>query len=256
LAFTASDPDTSPDNRRVAYAGPLRLEIVGVTTQRVLRGHDAGRLELQLQISWEPRLEPIVISQSLAKPTATATSGAEIAPLNAQASLDAELHSEQTTVEWGLNLELPPRSEKSIATVRGQLELLAPGRKVTFRFSNLEAADNEQQRQGLAVVTLDTFRRNNQLWEALVRLSYDSASGGFESHRNWFYNNPCRLIDAQGGEIEIAAIDPRIRKENEVGFAYLFDIPDGPDGVKLEYETPAAIIRTTFDYEFRDVPLP
>jgi hypothetical protein len=44
--------------------------------------------------------------------------------------------------------------------------------------------------------------------------------------------------------------------ENEVGIAYLFDLPKGPKGMTLVYQTPTKVFEFPVEYELQNLELP
>ena len=64
------------------------------------------------------------------------------------------------------------------------------------------------------------------------------------------------MLDADGNEIEHAGFETTRQTPNEVGCAYLFDLPDGVSGHTWVYETPAAIVEFPVEYQLEDIALP
>jgi hypothetical protein len=133
---------------------------------------------------------------------------------------------------------------------------LVPGRHATFKFDNVTKADGKSQRLGGVQVTLDNVRKNGAVWEVHMRFALDEANGALQSHRNWVFQNLSYLIDKDGKRIENAGFETTRQSPNEVGVAYLFDMPDGLEGLSWVYETPAAIVDLPVEYELKDIELP
>jgi hypothetical protein len=158
-----------------------------------------------------------------------------------------------------LPFDLPSREVKQIASLRGTLTALVPGRQVQFRFDNLANAAGKSQRRGGVAVTLDAARLNNAIWEIHMLFQLDEANRALESHRGWVFQNVSYLVDADGRRIEQVGFETTRQTPNEVGIAYLFDLPEGKanlDGLSWIYETPAAIVELPVMYEIKKIDLP
>ena len=64
------------------------------------------------------------------------------------------------------------------------------------------------------------------------------------------------LRPSDGHPIDNAGFETTRQSSNEVGIAYLFDLPDGIEGLTWVYETPAAIVELPVEYELKDIELP
>jgi len=89
-----------------------------------------------------------------------------------------------------------------------------------------------------------------------MRFALEEANGSLQSHRNWVFQNLSYLLDKDGKPIENAGFETTRQSPNDVGVAYLFDVPEGLDGLTWVYETPAAIVDLPVDYELKDIELP
>jgi hypothetical protein len=213
-----------------------------------------------VEIAWEPRLRPIRISQPLDTLTAVDANGDPLAtsPM-AQGELEVPVNVGNQAAELQLLFTLPPRSTERIARLSGTLNTVVPGRTETYRFEDLAAAEGTQERRGGATVTLDRLRKNGPIWELYMRVAFDDPSGALESHRGWVLQNMSYLVDEDGTRIEHVGFETTHQNEQEIGLAYLFELPAGLDdlkGLAWEYETPAAIIALPIEYELTDVRLP
>ena len=70
------------------------------------------------------------------------------------------------------------------------------------------------------------------------------------------FQNLSYLVDKDGKPIDNAGFETTRQTPNEVGVAYLFDLPDGIEGLSWVYETPAAIVDLPVEYEIKDIELP
>lgn len=239
----------------VAYAGPFRIEAVGLTAQRSLRFPETSRLQLELEIAWEPRLRPIAVAVPLVDIQATGD-GNQPLEIAALGELGSEITPGTFTTEVYLPFELPPRSVKQIDKLEGSFGALVPGPLEAFQFAELKAGKRESQRRAKATVTLDSVRKNNDLWEFRVILTFDEAAGALESYRGWVFNNPCYLVTKDGQKLQPDLTETVRQAENEVGIAYYFDVQQDLAGLELVYETPTVIMPLRFKYTLEKLPLP
>jgi hypothetical protein len=256
LAIVEREPGERPRRQGAVYSGPFRLQILGVSAQQSLRKPDNKSLKLQMEVAWEPRLRPIAVTQAATEVEATDDGGHKLEMSQPDASLDAEISAGTQATELVLPFALPTRDVSKIATLKGKLLALVPGRQVKFKFDDLAHATGKSQTSGGVQVTIDAIRKNNEVWEIHMRLRLDEDNHALESHRSWALQNLSYLIDKEGVRIENAGLETTLQNKNEVGVAYLFEQANGLDGLTWVYETPAAIVELPIEYEFKDIPLP
>ena len=184
------------------YSGPFRFEPLRVVAQRDLRAADGDWLRVLVEVAWEPKLRPIVMTQPMAK-LEVVDSGGETLPLLLDASAVQEIaaRDDAIAVELQVPLQLPPRDVDRIGAVRGTLGAMLPGKVETFRFDKLLTAKDVQVRHAGARVTLGQVRRYRDLWQVLVRVRFDEAGEALQSHRGWIFRNEAYLEDADGNKI-------------------------------------------------------
>jgi hypothetical protein len=234
----------------------LRIEVLEIQSQRNLRQPQLQSLKLQMEVAWEPRLRPIALSQPVADVKATTDSGQELQVTQPDAVLDVEVPAGTQAAEIVLPFALPPRDAKRITTLRGKLRALVPGRQVKFEFDDLANAAGKSQRRGGVEVTLDAVRKNNAIWEVHMRMTLDEGNEALQSHRGWALQNLSYLVGKNGEQVDNAGFETTSQTANEVGVAYLFDLPEGIEGLTWVYETPAAIVEAPVEYELKDIELP
>jgi hypothetical protein len=256
LSIVTRASDEKPRHGAAYYAGPFRIEILEIQSQRNLRQPQRQSLKLQMEVAWEPRLRPIALSQPAADVVATTDSGAQLEVAQPDAVLDVEVPTGTQAAEIVLPFALPPRDAKRITTLRGKLRALVPARQVKFQFDDLAHAAGKSERRGGVQVTLDDVRKNNAIWELHMRLALDEDSEALQSHRGWAFQNLSYLVGKDGEQIDNAGFETTRQTANEVGVAYLFDLPEGLEGLTWVYETPAAIVELPVEYELKDIELP
>jgi hypothetical protein len=256
LSIVARGNDDRPRKGRAVYQGPFRMEVLEVQSQRSVRQPNQKSLKLQLEFAWEPRLRPIALSQPAADVTATGDDDEELSVSQPESMQDVEVPTGTQAAEIVLPFELPSRNVKKIATLKGKLHALVPGRHAKFQFEDLAKAAGKNKRLGGVQVTLDDVRKNGAVWEIHMRFALDEATGALQSHRGWVFQNLSYLVAKDGSRIENAGFETTRQTPNEVGMAYLFDVADGIEGLSWVYETPAAIVDLPVEYELKDIELP
>lgn len=248
--------DERPRHGAAHYAGPFRIEVLEIQGQRNLRQPNRQSLKLQMEVAWEPRLRPIALSQPVADVSATTDNGETLSVSQPDAVLDVEVPMGTQAAEIVLPFSLPSRDAKRITTLRGKLRALVPGRQAKFEFDDLANAAGKSQRRGGVQVTLDDVRKNNAIWEVHMRMALDEDNEALQSHRGWAFQNLSYLVGEDGEPIDNAGFETTRQTANEVGVAYLFDLPQGIEGLTWVYETPAAIVELPVEYELKDIELP
>jgi hypothetical protein len=245
-----------------SYAGIFRLEPARFEAQRDLRNPQPGSLRFFMEVSWEPRLQPLAILQSMSDTSAVGDSGKEFAPASPRAELETLIRDGASTAELEIPFALPGRDTQKIAVLKGKLVALVPGPATDFRFDELPIVEKNarrqavEQRAGGTVVTLGEVRRNNDVWQVQLRVRFEAPETAMESHRSWILDNQAFFEDAQGNRIEPGGLEHTLRTKDEIGMNYIFDLPEGPQKLSFVYRTPLVILEVPIEYEFRDLQLP
>jgi hypothetical protein len=256
LSIVPRNQADAPRVGRANYSGPFRMEILNIQAERSLRQPKQTSLKLQLEVAWEPRLRPIAISQPAADLHATTDTGDQLTVPEPDAMLDVEVPNGTQAAEITLPLALPKREAKKITSIKGKLHILVPGRQVKFKFDNLATVAGKSQHQGGVQVTVEDVRKNNAVWEVHMKFALDEDNGALQSHRSWVSQNLSYLVDKDGKHIDNGGLETTEQGKNEIGLAYLFDLPEGIDGLSWVYETPAAIVELPVEFEIKDIDLP
>lgn len=246
---------------RAAYRGPLRFAIKDINVTRA-SGDDRGLLRVVLETAWEPRLRPISFALAAAdlkaaddrrRPLAAATPSAEWAT----ASLGG-----QAAIRLSLPFDAPAEDARSLS-LRGRVTALVGGADVVFRFADPAtkpgasvAAAAASQKIGDATVRLESFRRQDDRWQARFRVIYENPHEAVQSHFDWLYTRRAAL--AIGDELrQPSRYDAQAAHEG-VTAMYEFPARDGdrPADFTLEYTTPAVILSLPYEFQFDGIPLP
>ncbi|HND51457.1 MAG TPA: hypothetical protein PLV92_03640 [Pirellulaceae bacterium] len=256
LAVVARGQDDVARKGAAAYSGLFRFEGTRIEATRDLRNPMNQGLKLTVDLSWEPRLQPIVINQPLDQLTIADDEGRAMAIDGREGEIEVTTDGETSSAELVVPIRLPDRSVKKIGSLKGTLQVVAPGRFETFEFTDLEKTKNVEHRRAAVNVAVDQVRKNQDVYEVRMRVKFDAAANSLESHRNWIYSNPAQIVDAEGQPIENAGMEATLQEADEVGIAYQFVLPNGLKGCKFVYTTPVAIIKMPVEYELKNIELP
>jgi hypothetical protein len=249
-------PNQKPRGEGAIYSGPLRFQVHRLQLERDPRLKGDGSLKVGLEICWEPRLRPISIVQKLDALRAVDENGGAVS-VERQGDLPVLVPVGSTAVELELPLTAPPRSVKSIASLKGAVEVLVPGPQQTFEFTSLVDAKKSAQQKHNATVSLDSVRKANDVWEVRLRVKYEEPFDALDSYLvSWILNNEAYLTDPKGARVENGGFETTHRTEDEIGVAYFFEVEKGLDGHKFVYQTPGTIYRLPIDYELKELFLP
>ncbi|MGE0610702.1 MAG: hypothetical protein AB7O62_26665 [Pirellulales bacterium] len=242
-------------DRALSYSGPFCIEATRMESQVDLRSPRNRVLQIELDLAWEPRLKPIHVELPLSKLEVVDETGAELAVSDNEASLDATVIPGTSSTQFNLALDLPRRSVQRIERLKGQFQALLPGRVETFKFDDFKKS-NQERRQGAVVVTLQSVRRNNDVWEFRVLVKFDDAAGSLQSHFGWVHNNPAYLVGKDGQERQPDGTETTRQTEDEAGMSYLFGLDGKLSDYEFVYKTPTVIVPLPVDFELKELELP
>ena len=256
LALVARPQPQLPRLGRGVYVGAFRMEAVGLTAHRDRRDPTQHTLQVDLEVAWEPRLRPIVVHVPLENLRALDERNQPLTLSAGREELEINVTPGAKSLDLPLHFQLPGREVSKIASLKGQLQVLLPGRVVECRFDKLVGAQRVEQRRAAVTVTLEQVRRNQQLWELRVRVAFDQPAHALESHRNWIFNNEAWIEAPDNEKIAYAGLETTSQTEREVGVAYLFSVPDGLAGHTFVYRTPSSVLNVPVPFELIDLELP
>lgn len=217
-----------PRSEGVSYVGPFRFEPLRVVSTRGLRDTNESAIDLHIEISWEPKLGPIVLSQEIDELEVIDDGGIPVLPITDQESIDIEVVPGSQAIDLVLPLELSLLMADAIESVKGTLNALIPGKRHTFQFEQIAGAIEKQQAtKGDTTVTFERFFKNNAIWELQMRLEISNAGEALASHRGWVFDNPSYLLTPEGKRIDHVGLETTMQSDTEVGLAFLFDL-DSP----------------------------
>lgn len=260
LAFVAAAGTKGPPSKSaagaVSYNEAFRIEAKRVTTTRSPTSAEPGELRVELEVAWEPRLRPLFLTSKMSKVTAVDDKGQTIEPGNRELATEIPPQGKSCRAEIALAFQAPPRSVQAIKTLEGTLEVLVPAEMHPFRFTKLNEGGKQEQKAAAVTVTIEEPRKNNDLIQIALTLKYDNPANALESHRAWFYKNPCYLEAADGTKTPPGTIELTRQSSDELMMNLLF-APEGEwEKQTLVYQTPADILVLPVTYRFTDLPLP
>lgn len=245
-----------PRAAAAAYGGPFRFAPVAIAAKRDLRTAGAESLLLTEEISWEPRVRPMILRQPLSSVRAVDENGKPIEAADAKAGIEATAGEDKVAVELALPLVLPPRATKEIAQLKATLSAVLPGKIESFTFDDLTKAKNVEKRVAGTTVTLEEVRKNGDIYQVRIRVRFDEAGEALQSHRGWIFKNPAYLEDEQGKPIPYDIYETTRQTKNELGIAYCFALDAPPEKMKFVYKTPTLILPVDIEYTLKGVKLP
>jgi hypothetical protein len=245
----------TPRSARASYPGVFRVEATEIQAQRNLRA-GSGYLRVRLELNWEPRLMPILVRQPYSEVQVLADDGSPIQVTSPEGAAEVPIQSTVAGIDLVLPLQLPERSVKQIASLKGRFYAVIPGREESFEFGELPTARNVSRQRGGMEVTLERVRQNGTVYEFRVRLRLLNTQDTFQSHLDWVSNNVVYLVNSRGEKIEQPNFERYLEREREVGYGYLFPVPDDLKDYQLVYRVPVSLVTVPVDYELHEIPLP
>ncbi len=261
LALTERSENETPRAKRATYAGPLRMEVTRLVCERKPNVDPSATLHIHLAIAWEPRLAPILFIQPVKTIQAVDDQGRQL-------HFDVSDPQIEVSVEGGTGVELmfpftaPPRDATAITSIKGTLTALLAGKLEPFEFDKLADAAKPgfkplEIKKDTAHVILDQVRKNNEIWEVLVRVRFDDAEKSLEPHLGWISQNEAYIVGPDKNPIEKAGFFVNSRTDKEIGLGYQFELPEtGLDGCTFVYKSASSIHSVLVPYELKNLTLP
>jgi hypothetical protein len=253
MGITAGTPPKQP---LIQYVGPFRVAFKQLTEVRDLQAGTTAA-NAQFEVSWEPRLRPMLLTLKADSLVIKDDKNHEIKPQAMMESNEVVLRPENPAAEINLNIEAPERSASKLSRFQVKTDVTLPAAMKTFRFPSL-AQENVTLKQGDVSATLQNVEIDEQVWKVNIELAYPDNGPAFESYRQGLFNNRIWLQKADGSRFEHnGGFSNTSSDGGKLGFEYLFvDAPGKPADYQLIYETPSKVITIPLEFEFKDVPLP
>ncbi|MCC9606940.1 hypothetical protein LOC68_15350 [Blastopirellula sp. JC732] len=256
LAFVNRDAPGLPLNL-ATYSGVFRVEPTRIEMHRNLAPPISDGMRINLQVTWEPHLTPILVKFPFDALVAADDQGTDLKLADGPVTYDVAVDSGQTSVDFVIPLNVPPRGSQTIESLKGKLISLVPGRVETFRFDRLANTRGLRQEKGGVQVALEQFRKNRDLYDARVVVRFPGGSEALQSHLGWVDSNEIYLEAADGERLEHAGYERFLEDSDAIGIAYKFILDDRePSDFTLVYKTPGSIVSLPVEFELDDIPLP
>ena len=237
------------------YSGVFRIE--PLTVQKTFQLQDPAQSTLQIQVllSWEPRLAPVFVKFPMEAMELICDDGQVLqSKMNAQETEFVPAGGSQLQV--ALNFVLPERKAKKILRWNGKVLVSIPGKPATLEFDELMKEGKKTATVGNLKVVLEKARKNRDIYEVLVGISLNSTDQTAEAFRGWTNTHEAFLMDKDNKRLEHVGWSTTRMNDKEIGLSYLFDIAKGLEGCKFMYRAPGSVVDQTAEFALEDVPLP
>lgn len=269
----ASDLASDRALNRVVAAGPLRLAIARVEPTGSASAAQPTGARIVLRISWEPRLEPLLIRLPIVSVVAEGSFGEAMPPPQRTAVVEAMIPKQRKWVDLPLMLTQPASRLESLGLLRGTVELLLTGREHVFVFDRLTTVEDAPNRispetprrlsAGRVGVSISQFAVRGDRLHATASVAYDAPTEALASHRMWLTERPLNLLDANGRAVTRLEQFVLSRSEQGLTTSATFslqgvgDEPASlPQGLRIEWNIPVAIHEVPVDFSIRNIALP
>jgi hypothetical protein len=246
----------------VSYSGLFRIAARRVTmTQDLVSG--ARLCTVNLEVSWEPRLQPFRVEYGASKISFTTAE-------NKRETIDQEGtgHSDAhggVALDFDIRLPAPPRSVPQLDSIAGGLSIVTPCKMLTFSFDELSKIEGAAQEKKLVQegVTARITRLNpdDDPWDVEITLDNPGDGAKFESYQSWLVNNEI-FLENKKTKARVTPRGMRILRGAHPHARILYYFGNArnrlgkPADWKLVTRTPGRIVTLPVRFELKDVPLP
>ena len=237
-----------------AYAGVYRIEPTQATSRRNLRNPATSGLNVNVEISWEPRLTPIGLTIPIDELTGKLDDGATLEPQASGDNIEISTNADIAFSEFFLPLNLPAGKPRKIDSLSGNIRALLPGKRQTFELALGQA--NDKKTIDSMTVEIETVRKNGPLHEIRVAIQLDDPGRALESHRQWIFENDAFVRRKDGSRADHLTIEVFRQSESSVGVGYLFDLGDDINESTFIYKSATAVVPNEVPFIIQDIPLP
>jgi hypothetical protein len=236
--------------------GPFRIEPMFVQATLPLNSSGPAGLQVSLQVTWEPRLEPVFMQIPMSSVSATASEDTEVRAASPQSAPEIPLNYGGCTTQIDLQLQRPNRAEQILASLEGDFVIAVPGETRRFEFKSFTNGARQSESYGDLTVVLEGSRRNGRNYEVRLLVQFGNAQGALDSYRGWVMSNKAYVLDPGGRRLDDIGFNTYAMTNNAIGIAYQFSISGDPKKYTLVYEAPSTITKQTVHYQLADIPLP
>ena len=237
------------------YSGVFRIEPLTVTKTYSLQDPGRSIMQIQVLLSWEPRLAPVYTKFPMDSMKLVCDDG-QVLQSKMGANDTEFLPNGGSQMQLALDFALPDRQAKKIVKWIGKAFVSIPGKPALLEFDELTKEGKKSASVGNLKVTLEKARKNRDIYEILVGLSPNSPDQTAEAFRGWTNTHEAYMLDQKSNRLEHVGWSTTRMTDKEVGLSYLFDIDKGLDGCKFMYQAPGSVVDQTIEFVLEDVPLP
>jgi hypothetical protein len=247
----------------VSYHGIFRVSVDSLMTIHQLT-HNQRLCILGLEVAWEPRFRPLFLQS---KPDVLEVRDNQGTSLDMVGQGTGRLPiGGPCAMRWQIQLQAPRRTATKLASIEGKLQIIGPGRMLTFTFDQLDIKDQSKrpdQTQNGVTAKLHDFLAEGEVWSANIILEYPAETPDFESFESWLVNNEIYL-ESKTGQPKVPAnggyeIDEQSGHHAVLTYRFVEDVTTTLGkraDWTLVYRTPGALVKLPIPFEFKDVPLP
>lgn len=254
LLLVPRRPDRPSRVDSAAYTGVYRIEPTLVTSRRHLSQPELSGLNVNIEISWEPRLTPIGLTIPIQQLAGRLDDGESLNPQESGETIDVATNSDIAFSEFYLPMKLPAGQPKQIETLSGIIRALMPGKQQTFELSLSD--QNASRKIDSMTVQVEDVRPNGPLHQIRVAVELENADRSLESHRHWIFENQVYVKRKDGSRVDHLGYEVYRQTASGVGIGYLFDLGESVGESTLIYESPTAVIPNEVPFVIQDIPLP
>jgi hypothetical protein len=242
-------------SKAATYSSLFRLEPIRITAVRDLRNPAITATQLLLDISWEPRLQPIYLAIPLSSIKVRTDNGETLQADDPEGVRTANMEGNVSAVSLQLPLESISRKATIVRTLSGKIDAVIPGHTGQFLFEDLSLKNQRQLQAGVEVILKSTKLTGGDCHVDFT-VFYRDAANAFESHRGWIRNNPAWLVDEEGNRLKPEQRLTTAQGDRTLDFRFRFPVGQPLDSYHFVYQTPVLLLRQTIPFELREIPLP
>jgi len=244
-----------PNRREIsAVSGPFRI-VPRSVTGRLLLDSDTIFHDIQLDVHWEPRLPVFRIDGNPRITKAIDDRGTALTV----AAGNARHHPSTSATDMRVRLTGLTRESKRIGVLEGEFRATASAQMLAIPFENLGDKLPATKTEEGVKVTLQSFTKTDQTWEAELELLYPESHPFFESfeEQKWLRDNRARLVSPAGKPLDPDSEDVTAAGRKVIA-TYRFKTKDNPaaKGWVLVCETPGPLAEATVPFTLKDIPIP
>jgi len=238
-----------------SYSSLFRIEPVRITAVRDLRNPAITATQLVLDISWEPRLQPIYLALPLSSIKARSDDGEILRADDPEGVRTANMEGNLSSTSLHIPLQSISRKATLLQTFHGKLDAVIPGHTGQFSFDIL-SQENQRLTQGGVEVIMRSARLTGNDCQVDFSVFYRDAANAFESHRGWIRNNPAWLVDQEGNRQQPEQRLTTAQGDRKLDFRFHFPATKPLQSYRFVYQTPVLLVRQSIPFELREIRLP